>query len=161
MLIIPKIHDICDIFGRYHIKTLLPQQKNGLPPPGAETARVEGTPLFTGFSSPFLIQCVSSTTISIPDRENLRVSNEPYTDKETVRRVELARKRPSFDLDVYGECHDSNISFGAVQTPCVCEPVGMDHASGPNLRQFEKLELSIKSILCIQNIFLIFASIRI
>ena len=60
---------------------------------------------------------------------NLRVSNEPCTDKATVRRVELARKRRSVDLAVYGECRDSNISFGAVQTPCVCEPVGMDHCA--------------------------------
>ena len=56
----------------------------------------------------------------------MRVSNEPCTDKATVRRVELARKRRSVALDVYGECRDSNISSGAVQTPCVCEPVGMD-----------------------------------
>ena len=57
----------------------------------------------------------------------MRVSNEPCTDKATERRVELARKRRSVDLDVYGECRDSNISFGAVQKLCVCEPVGMDH----------------------------------
>ena len=37
----------------------------------------------------------------------MRVSNEPCTDKATVRRVELARKRRSVDLDVYGECRDS------------------------------------------------------
>ena len=48
----------------------------------------------------------------------MRVSNEPCTDKATERRVELARKRRSVDLDVYGECRDSE------QTPCVCEPVG-------------------------------------
>jgi hypothetical protein len=29
------------------------------------------------------------------------------TDKATVRRVELARKRRFVDLDVYGECRDS------------------------------------------------------
>jgi hypothetical protein len=34
-------------------------------------------------------------------------------------RVELARKRPGFDLDVYGECRDSE------QMLCICEPVGM------------------------------------
>ena len=45
----------------------------------------------------------------------LRVSNEPCTDKATVRRVELARKRRSVDLDVYGECRDNIISFGAEQ----------------------------------------------
>ena len=44
-----------------------------------------------------------------------------------MRRVELARKRQSVDLAVYGERRDNNISFGAVQTPCVCEPVGMEH----------------------------------
>ena len=38
---------------------------------------------------------------------NLRISNEPCTDKATVRRVELARKRRSAALDVYGECRDS------------------------------------------------------
>ena len=45
----------------------------------------------------------------------LRVSNEPCTDKATVRRVELARKRRSVDLDVYGECRGNIISFGAEQ----------------------------------------------
>ena len=30
-----------------------------------------------------------------------------FTDKATVRRVELARKRRFVDLDVYGECRDS------------------------------------------------------
>ena len=35
-------------------------------------------------------------------------------------RVELARKWPGFDLDVYGECRDSE------QMLCICEPVGMD-----------------------------------
>ena len=34
-------------------------------------------------------------------------------------RVELARKWPGFDLDVYGECRDSE------QMLCICEPVGM------------------------------------
>ena len=38
---------------------------------------------------------------------NLRISNEPCTDKAAVRRVELARKRRSAALDVYGECRDS------------------------------------------------------
>jgi hypothetical protein len=50
---------------------------------------------------------------------NLRDSNEPCTDKSKHGRAELARKRQGFDLDVYGECRDSE------QTPCVCEPVGM------------------------------------
>jgi hypothetical protein len=34
-------------------------------------------------------------------------------------RVELARKWPGLDLDVYGECRDSE------QMLCICEPVGM------------------------------------
>ncbi len=69
---------------------------------------------------------------------NLRVSNEPCTDKSKHGRVELARKRQGFDLDVYGtnrspvrQCRDSNISCGAEQTLCVCEPVGMVHCAPP------------------------------
>ena len=54
----------------------------------------------------------------------MRVSNEPCVDEKNCRRCELARKRLKDFSDTYGECRDSNISFGAVQTPCVCEPVG-------------------------------------
>ena len=39
--------------------------------------------------------------------------------------VSTAHRRMAAFLDVYGECRDSNISFGAVQTRSVCEPVGM------------------------------------
>ena len=52
---------------------------------------------------------------------NLRVSNEPCVDEKYCRRCELARKRIKDFSDTYGECRDSE------QTPCVCEPVGMDH----------------------------------
>ena len=39
--------------------------------------------------------------------------------------MSTANRRMAAFLDVYGECRDSNISFGAVQTRSVCEPVGM------------------------------------
>jgi len=71
----------------------------------------------------------------------MHVSNEPCTDKATVRRVELARKRWSLDLDVYGQCRDSTISFGAVQTLCVCEPVGMDHCVPTESTAVRKTEI--------------------
>ena len=51
-------------------------------------------------------------------------SNEPCTYKSKDGRVELARKRKDFDLDVYGERRDNNISFGDVAAEG-CEPVGM------------------------------------
>jgi hypothetical protein len=58
--------------------------------------------------------------------------SKPCTDKSKHGRAELARKRQGFDLDVYGECRDSE------QTPCVCEPVGMDHCVPPEATLFRK-----------------------
>ena len=54
----------------------------------------------------------------------MRVSNEPCTDKSALRRDELARKRRYVDLDVYGECRDSE------QMHRICEPVDMAHCEG-------------------------------
>ena len=39
----------------------------------------------------------------------------------------LACRQNDVFADVYGECRDSIISFGAERTPCVRGPVGMAH----------------------------------
>ena len=62
-------------------------------------------------------------------------------DEKNCRRCELARKRLKDFSDTYGECRDNNISFGAVQTPCVCEPVGMDHCAPLKTTMSRKTEI--------------------
>ena len=56
-----------------------------------------------------LITACAVDSSACPKRQAvfLRVSNEPCTSKSKHGRVELARKRQGFDLDVYGECRDS------------------------------------------------------
>ncbi len=56
---------------------------------------------------------------------------KPCTDRSSNARRELAHERAFDGLAVYGECRDSNISCGAEQTPCVCEPVCMAHCVPP------------------------------
>ena len=63
-------------------------------------------------------------------------SNEPCTYKSKDGRVELARKRKDFDLDVYGERRDNNISFGDVAAEG-CEPVGMANCDRKEERTYK------------------------
>ena len=60
----------------------------------------------------------------------MRVSNEPCVPIQKKSRCELAHIRDFFWMGTYGECRDINISFGAVRTSCVREPVGMAHCVG-------------------------------
>ena len=57
----------------------------------------------------------------------MRVSNEPCVPVPKKSRCELAHIRDFFGTGTYGECRDINISFGAVRTSYVREPVGMAH----------------------------------
>jgi hypothetical protein len=58
----------------------------------------------SGWSFTFQRFCYNQGGEFLPD---FACSNEPCTDKSTSRHVELARKRQDVDLDVYGECRDS------------------------------------------------------